>query len=120
MKTIKNRNVNGRPKKSATEKKSYKVTVKLATAEYYSLKSKAKEASDTISNFIRNAILRSEVKQRLDATHLRHILQLTGMANNLNQIARKANSVGYLKAKMESETLAKSIDNIIKSIEYDD
>ena len=64
MKTIKNRNVNGRPKKSATEKKSYKVTVKLATAEYYSLKSKAKEASDTISNFIRNAILRSKTAIR--------------------------------------------------------
>ena len=41
------------------------------------------------------------------------------MANNLNQIARKANSAGYMKAKMESETLAESIDNIIKSIEYD-
>ena len=64
-------------------------------------------------------MLSCEVKQRLDATHLRHILQLTGMANNLNQIARKANSAGYIKAKMESETLAESIDNIIKSIEYD-
>lgn len=119
MRTMKNRNENGRPKLSATEKKGYKVTVKFATAEYYSLKAKAKQAGMTISNFVREALNRSEVKERLNAGHLRHILQLTGMANNLNQIARRANSAGYLAAKTDSETLAKSIDNVIKSIEND-
>lgn len=115
----KNRNINGRPKMSATEKKRYKVTVKFATAEYYSLKSKAKEAGMTISLFVRNALQQCEVKQRLSATHLKHILQLIGMANNLNQIAKRANAAGYSTAKTEAETLAKSIDNIINSIEND-
>lgn len=119
MRTIKNRNVNGRPKLSATEKKGYKVTVKFATAEYYSLKAKAKEAGMTISLFVRNALQQCEVRQRLSAAHLKHILQLTGMANNLNQIAKKANTYGYLAAEAESETLAKEIDNVIKSIEND-
>lgn len=110
---------NGRPKLSATEKKGYKITVKFATAEYYSLKAKAKEAGMTISLFVRNALQQCEVRQRLSATHLKHILQLTGMANNLNQIAKKANTHGYSAAGTESETLAKEIDYIIKLIEND-
>lgn len=119
MRTIKNRNVNGRPKLSATDKKGYKVTVKFATAEYYSLKAKAKEAGMTISLFVRNALQQCEVRQRLSDTHLKHILQLTGMANNLNQIAKKANIHGYSAAGTESEILAEEIDNVIKSIEND-
>ena len=119
MRTIKNRNVNGRPKKSATEKKRYKVTVKFATAEYYSLKAKAKEAGMNLSQIIRNAIQNCAIKERLKPSHLRHIVQLTGMANNLNQVAKRANAAGYLAAKNESEALAKSIDNIIRQIEDD-
>ena len=44
MKTIKNRNRNGRPVKGLSEKKAYKVTVKMATEEFYTLKAKAKFA----------------------------------------------------------------------------
>ena len=115
----KNRNKDGRPKLPASQKKRYGLTVKLATAEYYLLKAKAREMGVTISEFIRSAIMSCVVKQRLNAEHLRHILQLTGMANNLNQIARKANAYGYQMARIENETLAKQIDNVIKSIEND-
>lgn len=115
----KNRNNDGRPKLSATEKKGYKVTVKFATAEYYSLKSKAKEAGMNLSLFIRNALQGCEVRQRLSAEHLRYILQLTGMANNLNQIAKKANAGGYANARSEYLSLASRIDNLITTIEND-
>lgn len=119
MRTIKNRNINGRPKLSATKKKRYKVTVKFATEEYYSLKAKAKETGMTISLLVRSTLQQCEVKQRLSATHLKYILQLTGMANNLNQIAKQANTYGYPAVGAESETLAKEIDYIIKLIEND-
>ena len=104
MRTIKNRNVNGRPKLGLSVKKGYKITVKLATAEYIPLKTNAKLAGMTISSFVREALQRCEVRERLNATHLHHILQLTGMANNLNQIAKRANAAGYIAAKTESET----------------
>lgn len=119
MRTIKNRNNDGRPKLSTTEKKGYKVTVKFATVEYYSLKTKAKEAGMTISSFVREALKGCEVKQRLSSIHLNYIRQLTGMANNLNQIAHKANAAGYVNAKIESEVLAARVDNMIKLIEND-
>lgn len=115
----KNRNKEGRPRLSFTEKKDYKVSVKFASDEYYSLREKARKAGSTISEFVRSALNRCEVKERVGASHLKMILQLTGMANNLNQIARRANAAGYLSAKRDSETLAKSIDELIKSIEND-
>lgn len=119
MRIIRNRNVNGRPKKSATEKMAKKVTIKFSVVEYYLLSNKAKEAGVNLSVFIRSALQNCTVRERLKASHLSLIHKLTGMANNLNQIAKRANSAGYIAAKSESETLAKSIDNIIKSIEYD-
>lgn len=119
MRTIKNRNNNGRPKLATTEVRKYRIEVRFATMEYYTLKSKARKAGITISEFIRVAIERCEVKERLSAVHLRLIIQLTGMANNLNQVAKQANQAGYIAAKTESETLAKEIDNLIKSIEND-
>lgn len=119
MRTIRNRNNDGRPKLSTTEKKGYKVTVKFATVEYYSLKTKAKDAGMNLSLFIREALQRCEVKQRLSGIHLNYIRQLTGMANNLNQIAHKANAGGYASARTASEALAARVDNVIKSIEND-
>lgn len=119
MRTIKNRNNDGRPKLSVTEKKGYKITVKFATAEYYSLKAKAKKAGINLSLFIRNALQGSEVRLRLSAEQLRYILQLTGMANNLNQIARKANAGGYANARSEYLHLAIRIDNLLTTMEND-
>ncbi|WP_298613224.1 plasmid mobilization relaxosome protein MobC [uncultured Odoribacter sp.] len=112
----KNRNINGRPRLSATEKKGDKVTVKFATAEYYFLKSIVKKAGRTISLFVRKAIRQCEVKQCLNSIHLSYVSQLTGMANNLNQIAHKANVGGYATDQTEYLTLASRIDNLINSI----
>lgn len=119
MKTIKNRNENGRPKLASTEVRKHRIEVRFSTVEYFALKSKAKAARLTVSDFIRTTLQKCEVKERLTATHLQLITKLTGMANNLNQLAKRANQVGYLSVKTESETLAKSIDNVIKSIEND-
>lgn len=119
MRTIKNRNTDGRPKLPSTEVRKYRIEVRFATAEYFSLKAKAKAAGATISEFIRTALHSCTVKERLRPQHLKHILQLTGMANNLNQIARRANAVGYTSASTDSERIAKEIDNVIKSIEND-
>lgn len=115
----KNRNNDGRPKLGGTEVRKYRVEIRFATEEYYGLKTKAKELGSTVSEFIRTALKSCTVKERLRPEHLKHILQLTGMANNLNQIARKANAYGYPAAGAESEALAKEIDNVIKSIEND-
>lgn len=119
MNTIKNRNTNGRPVKQTAEKKKYKVTLKMATEEYYSLKAKARLAGITRSEYIRRCIASSIVKQRLSAELMNHIRQLTGIANNVNQIAHKANAAGYFQIHKDNLTLNERLDNLIKRIEDD-
>ena len=114
MKTIKNPNRNGRPTKRATEKKGYKVSLKMATEEYYSLKSKARLAGISLSEYVRSVVKKSEVRQRLSPEHLVYIRQLSGMANNINQIARKANAAGYAEACKEWGNRIDGLDNILK------
>ncbi len=46
-------NKGGRPRLSASQKKKYKVDVKMSTEEYYTLKSKAMEAGRNKSEYIR-------------------------------------------------------------------
>ncbi|CDN30583.1 hypothetical protein BN938_0478 [Mucinivorans hirudinis] len=62
--------------------------------EYKALLRNASAAGLTISEYIRSALRNSTVKERLTATHLQLLTKLTGMANNLNQIAKRANQAG--------------------------
>jgi len=119
MKNIKNRNKNGRPTKELAEKKGYKVTLKMATEEYFSLKAKAKSAGITRSEYIRQCIWSSVVKQRLSTELMGYIRQLCGMANNVNQIAHKANTAGYTEAHDNCLVMNERLDNVLKQIEND-
>lgn len=117
MNEIKNRNKNGRPRKEPAEKKGYKVTLKMDTEEYYSLKSKAQMTKLSLSEYIRQCIRSSVVKQRLSAELMGYIRQLCGMANNINHIARKANATGYTEVHSNNLAMNERLDNIIKLIE---
>jgi hypothetical protein len=117
MKTIKNQNKNGRPKKEEADRKKYKLTVKMETGEYFSFKAKTRLAGLTQSEYIRRCVANSEVRQRLSSEHLGYIRQIAGMANNINQIARKANAAGYAEIHPGWVRLIESLDNLIKRIE---
>lgn len=106
----------GRPTKIISEKKTYTVSLKMSTEEYYTLKGKASEAKISMSEYIRQSIASSKIIQRLTPELNDYIRKLCGMANNLNQIAKKANTVGYKKARTEYLHLAGEIDNIIDKI----
>ncbi|WP_155283595.1 MobC family plasmid mobilization relaxosome protein [Capnocytophaga felis] len=119
MKTIENRNTNGRPPKRPVEKKKYKVTLKMATEEFYSLKAKVRLAGITRSEYVCRCIAASIVRQRLSSELMSHLRQLSGMANNVNQIAHKANAMGYARVYQDNLAMTERLDNIIKRIEDD-
>lgn len=106
----------GRPVKGAAEKLKYRITVKMATGDYYLLKSKAKSAGISVSEFIRGCIKNGGVKERLTKEHCDYIRKLCGMANNLNQLARKANAEGYASVFMPCRTLMIEMDNLVNRI----
>lgn len=109
-------NKGGRPVKGVTEKLKYRITIKIATEDYYLLKSKAKSAGVSASEFIRGCITQSGVKERLSKEHGDLIRKLCGMANNLNQLARKANAEGYVSVFLPCRTLMIEIDNLVNRI----
>ena len=65
MEQNKERNKGGRPKKEATEKLKYRVAVKMATADYYRLLTRAHEAGVSPSEYMRGCFRNGHVKERL-------------------------------------------------------
>ena len=65
MEQNKERNKGGRPKKEATEKLKYRVAVKMATADYYRLLTRAHEAGVSPSEYMRECFRNGHVKERL-------------------------------------------------------
>lgn len=57
------------------------------------------------------------VQARITPKILDNLRKLCGMANNLNQIAHKANAAGYRDARSEYLALAHRIDNLITELE---
>jgi hypothetical protein len=109
-------NTVGRPKKRLSEIKPYRANVKMSTETFFTLKAKAKESGVTISEFIRLAVTNSVIKQRLSPVTLDLIRKLCGMANNLNQLARSANTFGYNDDNIKFMFLADEIDNLLNMI----
>ncbi len=109
----------GRPTKELGEKRTYMVSVKMDSREYFSLKTKAKSARISRSDFIRQCIAGSKIYPRLTPKLNDYIRKLSGMGNNLNQIARRANAEGYTSTRHEYLYLADKIDNVIEMIEDD-
>lgn len=116
MNTIKR---GGRPSKKLGEKRRYTVSVKLDPREYHLLKTKANIAGISRSEYIRQSISGSMIRPRMTPELNDHIRKLSGMGNNLNQIARRANAEGYTNARGEYLNLAGKIDNVIGDIRND-
>ena len=106
----------GRPTKGAAEKKKYRITVKLNTQDYYMLKGKAKGAGVTMSEFIRKLLDKGNVIERLTVEQADFIRKLCGMANNLNQLAHRANAEGFHVIAPFHKTIISKIDEILNLI----
>ena len=106
----------GRPTKGAAEKKKYRITVKLNTQDYYTLKGKAKSAGVTMSEFVRKVLAKGYVIERLTVEQADFIRKLCGMANNLNQLAHRANAEGFHTIAPFHKIIISKIDEILNLI----
>ena len=114
--TMNNHNKGGRPIKSPSQKLKYRIAVKLKTEDFYRIKSNAKKAGLTNTEYVRQMAINGIVKSRITPEILDCVRKLSGMANNLNQIAKKANTVGYNDARTEYLHIANDIDNLLNNI----
>ena len=109
-------NKGGRPTKGAAEKKKYRITVKLTTEDYYTLKGKVKSAGISMSEFVRKVLDKGNVIERLTIEQADFIRKLCGMVNNLNQLAHRANAEGFHTIAPFHKIIISKIDEILNLI----
>ena len=115
-KNMEQKNKGGRPNKTLSEKRKYQVLLRLNTMEYYTLLGKAREASITRTEFLRQLITKAEVKARIKPEEMQLIRTVSGMANNLNQIAHRLNAFGISTLNEDLNALKVLIHELIKRL----
>ena len=115
-----NNNKGGRPKLALSEKKKYVLPpVRLDTSDFYTVKSMAKQAGLTLTEYQRQMILHGKVVERLSPEHMDIYRQLAGIGNNQNQLAHQANTYGYEQDARLYHENAVELSSLIKRIIYD-
>lgn len=102
----------GRPAKEK-EKLDHSINVKLTEADFNSVKEKAGQLGMKTTIYARQMVLKGRVKSRFSLEELDLMRKLSGIANNLNQIARKANQAGFAKVGVEAIGLINRIKSLI-------
>lgn len=90
----------GRPPKEA-DKLSRSINLKLTAADYETVQKKAEKVRLTVTQYAREMTLNGGVKSRFTIEELDLIRKLSGEANNLNQLAKRANQAGYQRVGNE-------------------
>jgi hypothetical protein len=88
----------GRPAKGKA-KLSTSINLKLTESDFKKVSEKADRLGMKATQYVREMTLKGGIKSRFTLEELDLIRKLSGMANNLNQLARKANSIGYKAAE---------------------
>ena len=84
-------------KRYKSDKKVYKVSFKLSETELLKLESDAKKAGKNRSEYLRELVKNSKgVDSTFAADRSAFIRQITGIATNVNQIAKVVNTQGFV------------------------
>lgn len=116
---MENKSKGGRPRLDLTVRRRYRVVVKMNTKEYYTLRSKAKEAGMRMQEYLRRCVFSSTIVGRISLFENDFVRQLSGMATNLNQLAKDANTYGYVKDADSYSHMSENIITIINKIRDD-
>lgn len=115
-------------RKYKSDKKVYKVSFKLSEAELLKLESDAKKAGKNRSEYLRELVKNSKgVDTTFASDRSSFIRQITGIATNVNQIAKVVNTQGFaytsdidgLKRDLEDiKRLTQEVLSVWQSLRY--
>lgn len=109
----------GRPAKKRTEKQKKVVSTKLTELQYYAVRKRASETGLRVSEYVRQAVVSAEITPRLNRQDTDILRKLAGEANNINQLAHRANAGGFAKVAVELVKLKNRIVEIISHLSDD-
>lgn len=107
-----NRRKRGRPVKEKA-KLSTSINLKLTEADFNKIREKAEKLGMKATQYVREMVLKGSVKSRFTLEELDLMRRLAGIANNLNQIAKKANQAGYIMEAIEIIKIMNQIKGIL-------
>lgn len=95
------------------------VSARFTDIEYQAVEKRRKDAGVSLSRFVHSVLLTGKVVQRISKADADVLRKLAGEANNINQLAHKANSGGFAGVATELMLLKKKIVQIIKQLSDD-
>ena len=110
----------GRPQVSTLKRLTKSVTVKFSKPDYEMLRHRSKNANRTLDEYIRDSAFDARILVKHSAEDAAIIRNLTGMANNLNQLTKLSHQTGFYRTKnivMELLKKLKLIMNDYKATE---
>ena len=109
----------GRPAKNRIDKQRRVVSTKLTELQYYAVRKRAGEAGLRVSEYVRQAVMSAKVIPRLNRQDADTLRKLAGEANNINQLAHRANAGGFALVVVELVKLKNRIVGIINHLSDD-
>lgn len=95
------------------------VSARFTDIEYQAVEKRRKDAGVSLSRFVHSVLLTGKVVQRISKADADVLRKLVGEANNINQLAHKANAGGFAGVATELMLLKKKIVQIIKQLSDD-
>ena len=117
--SIKEKKLGGRPKLASYQKRTKCFRVMFTENDYIYIQSKAQQAGLSVNEFCHQAAMGCEVTQRISPEMASAIRDLSGIANNVNQIAHQMHIHGLEVVKQHCITIITEISRIIAQIKND-
>lgn len=111
---VQERHPGGRPRKPV--RKESATGVRFSKSEYFIVKQKALKAGLKVTAYIRQMAVEGKVDAAMGEEERQSVRQLAGMANNLNQLARKAHEEGLMRAMLLFRGFIEKLDEEFKRI----
>ena len=114
-----NKKPGGRPKLANYQKRTRCFRVMFNENDYIYIQSKAEQAGLSVNEFCHQAAMDCQVSQRISRELVAAIRDLSGIANNVNQIAHQMHIHGLEAVSQHSITIITEISRIIAQIKND-
>ena len=114
-----NKKPGGRPKLASYQKRTRCFRVMFNENDYIYIQSKAEQAGLSVNEFCHQAAMDCQVSQRITPELVSAIRDLSGIANNVNQIAHQMHIYGLEAVKQHCVTNITEISRIIAQIKND-
>lgn len=111
-----NKKKGGRPPKSEDDRRIHKVKTGFNDFDHDTLVYRAQSAGMSVSEFVHEAALTTPIKAHISDEQLEQVRGLTAMGNNLNQIARQANTSGLPSVLQLARQILSDLQQLISRI----